>query len=248
VTPIGPELARLLEQLHPAELGLRDWVRTRLNASIVRDLAALDHGMRVDEHRRGIEELLVARRLPDDLPWTPREVLELAGHTVVPDPHPTPGSAGWRGHVARLFACVVLVRTGGTVLPAGTLAGLVESALALGPEATGHAVHYLAWCRLQLPGGWRDDDEARPLLTLGLLLVYAAGQADRHPHLDAALRRACTDDARSVEPQWPGQPPAAVLKAATGGNAWRTWRALVDRGLTTDADGPIRAWFGLADA
>ncbi|MET7426735.1 hypothetical protein [Dactylosporangium sp. NPDC005555] len=97
----------------PSELALRDWVRTRLNTSIVRELATLDHGMKVDEHRRAIEELLVARRLPDELDWVPREVLELSAHTVCTERDPVPGSAGWRGHVARLFSCLVLTRITG---------------------------------------------------------------------------------------------------------------------------------------
>lgn len=245
MVPIDPELARLLEDLHPAELGLRDWVRTRLNASIVREVATFDYGMRVDEHRRGIEELMVARRLPDELPWTPREVLELAAHTVLHDRHPTPGSAGWRGHVARLFSCLVLARTADTHSPAGTLAGLVASALELGPEATEHAVHYLAWCRLQAPGGWRDNDESRPFLTLGLLLVYVMSPANPPGPHESALRQAFTDEVLSLEGRWPGEPPSSMLKATTGAEAWRTWRTLVDRCLTTDADRTIRTWFTL---
>ncbi|WP_162908331.1 hypothetical protein [Allorhizocola rhizosphaerae] len=62
--PPGAELARLLDGLRPAELALRDWVRPLLTTSIVREMAQLDHGMQADEHQRGIEELLTARRLP----------------------------------------------------------------------------------------------------------------------------------------------------------------------------------------
>ncbi|WP_460491791.1 hypothetical protein [Dactylosporangium cerinum] len=65
------DLAQQLEDLRPSELALRDWVRTRLNASIVREMATYDYGMRVEEHRRGIEELMVARRLPEQVPWPP---------------------------------------------------------------------------------------------------------------------------------------------------------------------------------
>jgi hypothetical protein len=63
---MAPEagLARVLDALEPAETALRDWVRSRFNDSIVRELAELDHGMLVEEYRQGIEELLVARRLP----------------------------------------------------------------------------------------------------------------------------------------------------------------------------------------
>jgi hypothetical protein len=107
-------------------------------------MAVLDYGMQVEEHRQGIEALLVAGRLPEELRWTPREVLELSSYEVPTDPERRPGSAGWRGHVARLFSCLVLVRANDVAVPAGTLAGLVESALELGPEATDPAVRYVA--------------------------------------------------------------------------------------------------------
>jgi hypothetical protein len=231
--PPDAALARLLDGLEPAELALRDWVRTRLNASIVRELAAADYGWRAEEHRQGIEALLVARRLPADLAWTPGEVLRLSSHAVPADPQRQPGSPGWRAHVVRLFSCLVLVRADDTASPAGTLAGLVESALELGPEATDHAVRYLAWCRRHEPGAWRDDAEALPLLTLGLLLLYVMAPGRGDPGVAAGLARAFAGEAEALlgEHWWPGQAPAAALKAATGGNAWRIWRALVGRCL-----------------
>src|SRR4051794_12031097 len=95
------ELVRLLDGLRPAELALRDWVRTRLNASIVREMAHLDYGMQVEEHQEGIEELLVARRLPENLPWPAGAVLALSSGSEPADPDTRPGSEGWRLHVAR---------------------------------------------------------------------------------------------------------------------------------------------------
>jgi hypothetical protein len=231
VTRTGAELARLLGDLRPAEPALRDWVRTRLDASIVRELADLDHGMRGDEHRRGIEELLAVNRLPEELPWTPREVLELASHAVPADE---------RRHVARLFACLVLVRAGDTLVPAGTLAGLVESALELGPEATEQAVRYLAWCRLHEPGVWRDDDEALPFLTLGVLLSYAMAPGPLDPAVVGGLTRAFVADVETALPReqwWPDETPTALLKATAGAPGWRIWRALAGRCLIGGADG-----------
>lgn len=254
VMPPDAELARLLDGLRPAELALRDWVRTRLNASIVREMAALDYGMQVQEHRLGIEALLVARRLPEDLPWTPREVLELASYAVPADPSRKPGSEGWRGHVARLFSCLVLVRAAGAANPAETLAGLVESALELGPEAAGHALRYLAWCRRHEPGSWRDDPEARPFLTLGLLLLCLMAPEPRDPAVAAGLRAAFVDEVHTAWPPeqwWPATTPGPLLKATTRAPGWRIWRALVDRcrpdGTTAAAAEPPRTWFGLDD-
>jgi hypothetical protein len=241
--PPGAELARLLDDLRPDELALRDWVRTRLNASIVREMASRDHGMRVEEHREAIEALLVARRLPAELSWAPGEVLELSSFQAPADSEVQPGSAAWRGHIARLFSCLVLVRANDTTIPAATLAGLVESALALGPEATEGAVRYLAWCRLHEPGAWRDDAEARPFLTFGLLLLY--GAASRDPAVADGLARAFVSEVEALLPEqsWPGQAPA-MLKATALGPGWRLWRALADRSLSDDQTA-LRTWFGV---
>ncbi|GAA1534083.1 hypothetical protein GCM10009827_060210 [Dactylosporangium maewongense] len=217
--------------LQPSELALRDWVRTRLNASIIREIAALDYGMRVDGHRRAIEELLVARRLPDELEWEPGEVLSLCASTPIADRHPVPGSAGWRAHVARLFACTILTRTG----EAAHLSSLVESALDLGPEATAQAARFLAWCRIHTPGRWRDEPVSRPFLTLGLLLMYD----------DPRLHDEFADEVRAavpVELWWADDTPSAPLKEATGGPAWRVWRSLVDRHTEHAL---LRSWFRL---
>lgn len=238
------DLARLLAGLRPDELALRDWVRTRLNASIIREIAALDYGTRADEHRRGIEGILVARRLPDELPWVPGEVLQLCSYHTIDERHPAVASAGWRAHVARLFSCLVLTRTGDTVFPAGPLAGLVESALDLGPEPTALAVRYLAWCRLHEPGAW-SDDEVRPLLTLGLLLAYAMTPEPRDAGVDEGLRAAFTDETRAavpVEHWWADGTPTAGLRDITGAEAWRALRALVDR-CAPRPDPLLRAWF-----
>jgi hypothetical protein len=214
------ELARLLEDLRPDEVALRDWVRRRLDATIVREMAELDHGMRIGEHRRGIEALLVARRLPAELPWAPREVLELSSHRL-PDDR--------RGHVARLFSCLVLVRADDLLVPAGALAGLVESALELGPEAAEGAVRYLAWCRLHQPGTWRDDVEARPFLTLGLLLSYVGAPGRADPTIVDGLTRAYFAEVEAA---------TVPLKKVAGAPGWRIWRALVDRYVQAGALDP----------
>jgi hypothetical protein len=251
--PPDAELARLLDDLRPAELALRDWVRTRLNASIVREIAGLDHGMRVAEHREAIEALLVARRLPEELSWAPGEVLELSSYEVPAGQDVRPDSAAWRGHVARLFSSLVLVRANDTTSPAATLARLIESALELGPEATEGAVRYLAWCRLYEPGAWHDDAEARPFLTFGLLLLYGTAPAPRDPAIAAGLARAFGSEVEALLPgqSWPGQTPTAMLKATARANGWRIWQALADRylidGRNMASVETLRTWFGVSD-
>ena len=137
--------------------------------------------------------------------------------------HHDPEATDRRGHVARLFACLALVRSADTGYPAGALAGLVESALALGPEATAAALRYVAWCRLRKPGAWRYDPESLPLLTLGLLLLYAAIPG-HDPAVAAVLLETCADEVRAVVPD--GCPPFPSFKAAAGSERRRTWRAL----------------------
>lgn len=133
------ELTRLLGDLRPAELALRDWARTRLDAPMVREIASLDYGMRVDDHQWEIEELLAARRLPEELLWPPRQVLELSSHG-------RPADA--RGHVSRLFSCLVLVRANDMSRPPEMfhLASLLEHD-AQG-EATEHIDTLRSWFKV----------------------------------------------------------------------------------------------------
>jgi hypothetical protein len=165
----GGELARLLAELQPDELALRDWVAPLLDASMVDELAAADYGDDVEEHRRGIRSLLTVERLPERLDWHPSEVLELVRWSMPEDPTWKPGSPG---------------RTGQE--PADLLAPLVDSALHLDPAAVRAALRFLAWCRLQEPGDWSDDPTAIPFLTFALLLLQAASPP---PDVDTRPRR-----------------------------------------------------------
>src|SRR6185369_4061329 len=89
-----------------------------------------------------------------------------------------------RQHLIRLFCCVVLVRAATAQgSPVNSLTPLVQSAVALGPDAAGPTARYLAWCRLQVPGDWRDDPTARPVLTLALVVAAALVPAGRTPAL-----------------------------------------------------------------
>ncbi len=227
------EPARLLATLRPDELSLLHWVRTRVDAAMVDEIAALDYGMHVEEYRGSIEDLMGVRRLPQRLPWRPGAVLGPAsGREPAPDDP--------RGHVARLFACLVVVCTDDVVWAAGTLAGLVESALVLGPEPTAEALRFVAWCHLHHPGTWRDEPQTRPFLILGLLLLYAAAHDD--PAGEAALRDAFVAGAGAAG-EW-----RAVFKHAADGDRRQTWRILVadylaGRDPQDDAARTMRTWF-----
>ena len=233
----GLEPARLPATLRPDELSLLGWVRPRVDAAMVEDIAVLDYGMHVQEYRDSIEDLMGVRRLPEQQPWTPGPVLQPASNR-----QPAPDDE--RGHVARLFACLVTVCTDDIVWPAGTLAGLVESALTLGPEPTAAALRFVAWCRLHRPGAWRDDPQAQPFLTLGLLLLYAAARDD--PPGEAALRDAFVAEVEAeigAAGSW-----RQVFKHAADGDRRETWRILVAAYLTgrdqhDDAAETMRTWF-----
>lgn len=186
------DLPALLRGLHPDEAALRDTVRPLLTGAVIDGIAGLDHGEQLAANRDAIRELLVVRHLPRELPWPPREVLELACHTT-PDTPPA--------HAARLFAAAVVYRAGALV-PAGVLAGLVDSAIALGPATTGAAVRYLARCHL------RDPD---PYCLLGLLLLTSAA-----PHPD----RSTVDTLRAAVDAAPPD-----LRDA-GGPGRRIWQRL----------------------
>jgi hypothetical protein len=229
----------VLDGMRPAELALWEWVRTRVDASIVREIAALDYGMQVEEHRNGLEDLLLGRRLPEELPWPTGAVLQLAAFA-------DPDTTDRRGHVARLFCCLVLVRTADAGYPAGELAALVESALALGPEAAGPALRFVAWCRGHRPGAWGYEPANLPVLTLGMLVLYAAGP-DRDPAVEATLLGGCADELRAVVAEW--EPPFPAFKAVAGSERRRTWRALAGPHLTGDDPTTtfLRAWLRLKD-
>ncbi|GIH04957.1 hypothetical protein Rhe02_30240 [Rhizocola hellebori] len=238
------DLTPLLDQLRPSELALRDAVRSLMTAEIVLDMACLDYGEKAEEHRFAIEELLVVHHLPEQLPWPPREVLELASY------HRCESEAE---HIARLLACLVLIRADYPQQPAATTAALVESALELGPETTEEAMRYLAWCRLHEPGGWRDDLAARPFLTLGVLLTYLSAPVDRDPEVVSGLERACVAEVRAAlaedHPWWPDQPPRKLFRKTAGGDGMRKWRAMASRCLIDgeqDERATLRQWFSVA--
>jgi hypothetical protein len=235
---VDQRLVSLVNTLRPAEMVLRDWVRPVLSPATVQAIAELDYGEQVEENRQAIEELLRVKRLPQEVWWPPREVLELASYGSPDDS---------QGHAARLFACLVIIRADDALQPASTLASLVESAVALGPDATEDAVRYLAWCRLTEPGSWLDNPGTLPFLTLGLLLAYLMSALRKDPEIVTGLTEIVVEEVRAAlaeeQPWWPDQPPAAVLKQVAGGQGFRTWRALVERCAKVEAIEPLRAWF-----
>jgi hypothetical protein len=233
----GGELAGLLAGLRPGELALRDWVAPLLDASMIDELAAADYGSDVTEHRQGIRRLLTVDRLPERLAWHPSEVLELMRWSMPDDPTWKSGSTGRRGHLLRLFSCLVLVHTQTGQEPTDSLAPLVDSALALESAAVPATVSFLAWCRLHEPGDWRSDPTAPPFLTFALLLLHAASPSPDWDAVVSGLACALIDelDAIYADPSLGRMlHPEPLLLGLRTPN--QLWRALTSRCLV---DGPI---------
>jgi hypothetical protein len=233
-------LAQLLGVLHPSELALRDWVRPRLTASMLEEIAAADYGFDVDENRRALEELRTDPWLPDELSWHPEEVLALTRWSAV-DVRLNPVEAR-RVHLMRIFCCLVLVRAStrdGS--PVNSLTPLVESAVELGPDVVDAAGSYLAWCWLHQPGDWRDDPTAKPILTLALVVLSALLPAGRDPELLPALVAAFVEDLSAVLADenvlWSDHPVKELLKLTAMAGNRRIWVSLAGRCLI---DGPAQ--------
>jgi hypothetical protein len=235
----GIELVRLLADLQPAEMALRDWVAPLLDASMIDELAAADYGTDVEEHRPGIRSLLTTDELPERLAWHPSEVLELMRWSMPDDPAWKPGSPGRGGHLLRLFSCLVLVRAQTGQDPTDSLAPLVDSALKLGPPAVQATVRFLAWCRLHEPGDWRREPTARPFLTFALLLLHAGLPLPDRGMAVSGLARALLDDLDALQtnqdPLKAAQIVPPLFRLERQAQRYQLWWALTSRCLV---DGP----------
>ena len=235
----GAELAGLLAGLRPSELVLRDWAAPLLDASMIDELAAQDYGDDVAQHREGILSLLTVDRLPERLPGHPSEVLELMRWSTPDDPTWGSGSKGRRGHLLRLFSCMVLVRIETRADPTDSLAVLVDSALALDPAAAQATLRFLAWCRLHEAGDWGSDAADRPFLTFALLLLCAASPSPDRDAVVSGLARALIDELDPIyaDPdlvRW-AWPEPLLLGLQTHNLRHALWQALTSRCLV---DGP----------
>jgi hypothetical protein len=215
----------LFASFRPNERALLAWVAPQLDAAAIDKIAAADYGVDVPANRLALNDLVHSPWLPDRLSWTPGEVLALTRWT-------TPASR--REHLQRLFACTLLVRAvTADSIPVDSLAPLVDSAWELGEPARDAAVHYLAWCRLNLPGDWRDDPSGVMFLTLALLLLSAETAA---PAVSAALGALLVEELAVVlaDPDlpWRRRPRSPLFARGTdSAGTRRLWSGLLTRCL-----------------
>ncbi|RSM72584.1 hypothetical protein DMB66_05450 [Actinoplanes sp. ATCC 53533] len=215
----------LLASFAPDERALLGWVAPQLDTASLDEIAAADYGAHVREYRQELTELLHSPWLPDELTWNPGEVLALTRSA-------TP--AGRRDHLKRLFACMFLVRAATLGAdPVGSLAPLVDSAWKLGEPARGVTVRFLAWCRLNLPGDWRDDPSSAMFLTLSLLLLLLSAETAVSAALAAMLLEELDTVLTDPDLPWRKRPrsPLFTRRPSDSANTRRLFSALVTRCL-----------------
>lgn len=217
----------LFASFAPDERALLAWVAPQVDAAMIDEIAVADYGEHLLEFRAELTELVHSPWLPDELPWNPGEVLALMRSQ-------TP--AGRRDHIRQLFSCLLLVRAATAQAgPVDSLAPLVDSAWQLGEPARGLAIRFLAWCRLNLPGDWRDDPSSPMFLTLALLLLSAG--TTESPALAALLVEELDLVLADADLPWRRRPRSPLFARRTGdsGASRRLWSALVTRCLVDNA-------------
>jgi hypothetical protein len=116
---------------------LLDWLRARVTPANLARIAAADRGEDADAHRAALERICASGRVPPELGWIPGEVVSLIRWSA---------GDGEAHHLERALACALLcLAVEGDDL-AATAPRLVESCLALGPDAADGAARLLAWC------------------------------------------------------------------------------------------------------
>jgi hypothetical protein len=165
-----------LSRFNPSERILFDWLRKRVNDSMLRDIAEADYGMDAEEHFKALVKLRDGEKLPVPLRWVPREVLELIRWSE-------PGFRDTRGHLMRAFVCTLLLRAAAEPENLDYITGenqtiiqLVKSAIALGNEATQATLSFLCWCFPLV-----SDTCEKPFYAMAILLLQVVlSKHDKH--------------------------------------------------------------------
>ena len=169
--------ASLLAAFPPSVDLLLDRVRRKTDDAMLTEIARADYGLEADEIMAVLRTIRDVGVAPIPLPWMLREVLTLT-HYSNPDapnaPPFEPGPTGLRGHQARLFACVVLLRAvaelpqevRAVIDTDSVLAQCLVSANVLGEEMSVAAACYLTWRMSR-----EETDPESLFVALGLLIL-----------------------------------------------------------------------------
>ena len=170
---------RRLDGWQSSASGLLDWLRPRMTREHLEGIADADYGNGDEKSLAALLDICATGLVPRSLDWHPREVLEL-----------TRWSSGEHvNHLVRAFCCTLLYLSTDDDVHECTAPILVESSLALGPEARGLAEQLFVWrCETICPGDEDEDDEGAEPAALLLLAILAAAADPGDPRLDALVR------------------------------------------------------------
>jgi hypothetical protein len=214
---VGPRGVRP-DDLRPVEIkldgwkgsaaGLFDWLRARVTREQLLNIAGTDYGNHTEIHLGALEQICSSGLVPIELSWHPGEVVAL-----------TRWSEGdGVDHVERALSCVLLCLAARDDELANTGAPLVESVIALGPEAASLGERLMVWKWETTP----PDADERFVALLALCILRATGDPG-DPRLDPLLRRLRAPDARGLR-----ECLAASLRAGQ-------WAALIESTLGAHA-------------
>lgn len=166
-----------LNSLNPGWEDLFNMVCHQVDASMLEVIARADYGSSVEEHLAALNAIKAGKE-PSPLEWEPKEVLELTRWSEPEYAITKSECRGARGHWMRLFSCAILIRAAAPLEDEDyflgeedTIIQLVDSALALGPDASRAALRFLCW-RLR----YRSPDEydwKRPYYAVAVLLLLS---------------------------------------------------------------------------
>ncbi|BDI28983.1 hypothetical protein CCAX7_10340 [Capsulimonas corticalis] len=189
---IDPTIEALLQGLSPSSTSLLEWLKPIIDDSMLRDIAYADYGLNEEEYFAALVPIRDGHKIPDPLPWFPREALHLRRWSEPDDPVWKPHNLGpnnemnragliWkpqargeRGHWIRFFSCAVLLRAADDVESQDyiteendTLIQFIASALRLGADAVDHALRLLYWRTLRMS----SDKYEYPFFAMAILLL-----------------------------------------------------------------------------
>jgi len=152
--------------VRPEASDLFDLLRDRATPELLETIARADYGMDFQKHLAGLADICATGLVPRDLPWEPREVLELTRWQ----------SGEHVDHLARALSCVILLIANPDSDSFATNAPiLVESCFALGAETTAAAAALFEWSATSPP---TEDEPLLPALALVLLAIVHANDAN----------------------------------------------------------------------
>ncbi len=217
----------------PDESEIVRYLQRHVSDDLLRTIAGFDYGYEAEQYLAHLVRIRSGDRVPDIATLMPREVLQLTSHhdpderpcRLFAEPYPQgigPPEAVREGHLARLFACVSLLRSSISEGDAGynddsyLTVQAVKSGVALGGEAVTPLRGLLAW-RLQFVTGF-DDETA---FGCGILVLEDVMQGAFAARLALADVIARSEFGTSRAQDEPPDQQSTFLRRAFRGEAWR---------------------------